>query len=75
MKSTEPPTIGMKLCKCCGEVKHVLAFSSDRKMADGLANDCRACVGDRNAKRYYRRKAECRLGTNYSLPIDGMRDP
>lgn len=45
------PLQGTKVCRTCGEEKHVLAFASDPSTKDHLQGECRDCVGERNKRR------------------------
>ena len=47
----EPVCTGYKVCKICGENKHVLAYLSNPECADGLSGHCRDCEGEKRKKR------------------------
>lgn len=38
-----PPVTGIKHCPTCDTDKHVIAFSADKRSADGLYRECREC--------------------------------
>lgn len=46
MPDHEPRLTGTKVCSRCRQEKVALAFSGDRKMADGLKSECRECVAE-----------------------------
>ncbi len=56
MPHHEPVCVGEKTCTRCGETKHVLAFSVEPRMLDGLKSWCRDCCYE-VANKTRRRKA------------------
>ena len=57
MADHEPRLTGTKVCRTCGEEKHVLAFNANRRSKDGLLGSCRDC---RNKKARRQRHRESR---------------